>query len=128
MDPHLRRYLNVNSGAEGAHGAEFRELKTTLLRDRSNDKRRKLYAQVSNEPERVAELVEWETLFSTTTCFPSIAELCILADILVTQSFDDWEFVNRVVHRREDAIRKRWMEKTVEQRRQLLLRVEPDMA
>jgi hypothetical protein len=126
MDPRLKGFLKVN-GAGGADDPLLHELKTTLLADRSNDRRRTFYAQIADTPERIADLVEWETLFPLTRCYPTLTELRTLKDVLVNQLFEDWEFVNKAVNRHEDAIRKRWTKKTVEQKRQLLLRVEPDM-
>ncbi|KAG0199117.1 hypothetical protein BGX28_007544 [Mortierella sp. GBA30] len=60
--------------------------------------------------------------------FPTPAEVRNQARKRVTNIFKDWELLNRIVLRHEATIQKRWMKKSREQRKTILLAAWPDMS
>ncbi|KAK3804835.1 MAG: hypothetical protein J3Q66DRAFT_361619 [Benniella sp.] len=59
--------------------------------------------------------------------FPSPGEVRKEARERVTKIFKDWTLLNHIVQREETTIRKRWLKKTQEQRKNTLLSAWPDM-
>ncbi|KAF9272569.1 hypothetical protein BGZ68_002299, partial [Mortierella alpina] len=60
--------------------------------------------------------------------FPTPAEVRREARQRVTKIFKDWNLLNHIVQRHEATIQKRWLKKTREQRKSILLRAWPNMA
>ncbi|KAF9354127.1 hypothetical protein BGX34_011193 [Mortierella sp. NVP85] len=60
--------------------------------------------------------------------FPSPGEVRKEARERVTKIFKDWTLLNLIVQREETTIRKRWLKKTQEQRKNILLSAWPDMS
>ncbi|KAF9560858.1 hypothetical protein EC968_005975 [Mortierella alpina] len=60
--------------------------------------------------------------------FPTPAEVRRESRQRVTQIFKDWNLLNHIVQRHEATIQKRWLKKTREQRKSVLLRAWPNMA
>ncbi|KAF9945186.1 hypothetical protein BGZ72_001585 [Mortierella alpina] len=60
--------------------------------------------------------------------FPTPAEVRQEARQRVTKIFNDWNLLNHIVQRHEATIQKRWLKKTREQRKSILLRAWPNMA
>ncbi|KAF2133293.1 hypothetical protein P153DRAFT_282493 [Dothidotthia symphoricarpi CBS 119687] len=57
----------------------------------------------------------------------SVAELQRLSQEQIQLILQYWETLNQLLQRLEDTIRKRWMKKTVQQRREFLLAVDPSI-
>jgi len=60
--------------------------------------------------------------------FPSPGEVRKEARERVTKIFKDWTLLNHIVQQEESTIRKRWLKKTQEQRKNTLLSAWPDMS
>ncbi|KAG9319932.1 hypothetical protein KVV02_005532 [Mortierella alpina] len=60
--------------------------------------------------------------------FPTPAEVRRESRQRVTKIFQDWNLLNHIVQRHEATIQKRWLKKTREQRKSILLRAWPNMS
>ncbi|KAG0272108.1 hypothetical protein BGZ95_012158 [Linnemannia exigua] len=60
--------------------------------------------------------------------FPTPDEVCREARKRVTKIFKDWTLLNHIVQRQETTIQKRWLKKTREQRKNILLSAWPNMS
>ncbi|KAF1842159.1 uncharacterized protein K460DRAFT_420100 [Cucurbitaria berberidis CBS 394.84] len=83
--------------------------------------------QFADAPQGSTNLLNWLACYPSTHYFPSAQELRKLSRHRVHLIFERWRFLNQILERHEGTIRKKWTEKSVEQRRELLLAVLPSI-
>ncbi|KAG0285754.1 hypothetical protein BGZ96_010037, partial [Linnemannia gamsii] len=81
----------------------------------------------SNPPSNLSTFLDGTNL-PMPSSFPTPEEVRKEARERVTKIFKDWTLLNHIVQRQEATIRKRWLKKTREQRKNTMLSVWPNMS